>query len=173
MGYEVVHLVEYVAQQVKDNVLNLNNRVEMKATYHDPCNLGRLSEPWINWEGDRKKYGLTEPPKPMRRGTFGVYDAPRDILESIPGLELVEMIRMKENALCCGVGGGVEEAFGDFASWTADERLTEAEAVGAEAIISCCPRCKDNFSRSAASSDESVKIYDISEIILESISSGG
>ena len=66
------------------------------------------------------------PPREVRRGTSGIYEPPRDILKAIPGVELVEMIRGREQAWCCGNGGGVKEAFPDLSSWTVNERLREA-----------------------------------------------
>jgi len=165
MGFKVMHIVEYVDQLLQDGKLKFDNPVEMKLTYHDSCNLGRLSEPWIHWEGTRGKYGCLEPPKEYRRGTYGIYQAPRNILSAIPGVELVEMYRMRENTWCCGAGGGVRDANKDFALWTARDRLEEAKAVGAEAIVSACPYCRENFSEAIKNQGEKLKAYDISELI--------
>jgi hypothetical protein len=73
---------------------------------------------------------------------------------------------MKENAWCCGAGGGVRDAYKDFALWAASERLEEAKAAGAEAIVSACPYCKENLTEAAKAMDEKVDVYDITEIIL-------
>ena len=97
MDYEVFHIVEYAARLLGEGKLKFNRRVNMKVSYHDSCNLGRMSEPWIHWEGKRVKYGCLEPKKEFRRGTHGIYQEPRQILKAIPGLDLVEMYRMKEN----------------------------------------------------------------------------
>jgi len=132
--------------------------------------LGRLSEPWIPWEGKHVRWGCTEPPKEWRRGTYGIYEPPRKILRSIPGIELVEMIRVRENAWCCGAGAGMREADKDFALWTAGGRLDEVRQIGAEAIVSSCPYCKENFKEAVNARDEKVKVYDISELILDAIS---
>jgi Fe-S oxidoreductase len=78
------------------------------------------------------------------------------------------MPRFKENAWCCGSGGGVKEAFPDLALWTAKERLEEVKAVAAEAIVSACPHCKTNFQE--AIGKEKIAVYDITEIIFQSIS---
>ena len=169
MGFKVTHFAELIAQQLKDGALKFSKRIEMRATYHDSCNLARLSEPWIYWEGKRERWGTLTPPKQYRRGTYGVYEPPREILRNIPGLELVEMIRMRENTLCCGAGAGVREAFKDFSLWTAGERLEEVKAIGAEAIISTCPRCKENFTEAVNTRGEKTKVYDISELILNAI----
>jgi Fe-S oxidoreductase len=169
MSFGVVHLVELVDQLIKEERLKLTNPVDMRIVYHDPCNLSRMSEPWLHWEGKRVEYGKLEPSKEYRRGTQGVYQPPRDILSAIPGVELIEFIRKRENALCCGAGGGVRDAFRDFALWTADERLEEAKAVGAEAVVSCCPYCKENFIEAANNRKDKMKIYDITDVILQAI----
>jgi len=168
LGFKVLHVVELLDQLVRDGRLKFR-RVDMRVTYHDPCQLGRLSEPWIHWEGKRKKYGILEPPKKFRRGTYGVYDPPRNIIKSIPGIELVEMERIKENAWCCGAGGGVKQAFPDFAQWTATERLEEAKTTGAENIITACPFCKENLEDAIKAKKEKMKVYDITELIAQAL----
>ncbi|MCJ7807791.1 MAG: (Fe-S)-binding protein, partial [Dehalococcoidia bacterium] len=138
MNFEVLHITEYLDRLIKEGTLKPTKKVPMQVTYHDPCHLGRLSEPFIPWEGvERKVLGqviVKDPPKEYRRGTSGIYEPPRDVLRSIPGLELVEMERIKEYAWCCGAGGGVKEAYPEFALSTADERIEEAMATGAEAL---------------------------------------
>jgi Fe-S oxidoreductase len=168
MPYTVLHIVEYIDQLMKDGKIKFTRKVPMKVTYHDPCNLGRLADPWYQWE---PKY---EPPniavgKTWRRGEKGVYDAPRNILKAIPGLELVEMERANDNAWCCGYGGGVGIAFHDFALWTAGERAEEAKVTGAEVIVSACPNCKDILAEGATSKATGMKTYDITEIMARAI----
>jgi Fe-S oxidoreductase len=173
LGFEVVHLVEYVDELTKDGALKLGNRVDLRLTYHDPCSLSRLSEPWVPWEGKRGLWGVVDPPLERRRGTNGVYQPPRDVLSSIPGVELAEMPRMRENAFCCGAGRGTKEAFPDFASWAAEERLTEVKEVGAEAIVSACPWCKDNFSAAVTDNGGDLKVLDFSEVVLSALGTSG
>ena len=173
LGFKVVHLTEFVDELVKAGALELSHPMDMRLTYHDPCSLSRLSEPWVPWEGERGLWGVVDPPLNRRRGTHGVYQQPRDVLNAIPGVELVEMPRMKENAFCCGAGRGTREAFPDFASWAAEERLTEVREVGVEALVSACPWCKDNFAQSVRDSGESLKVLDFSELVLASIGNAG
>jgi len=68
-----------------------------------------------------------------------------------------------------GAGRGTLEAFPDFALWAAQQRLVEVKEVGAEAIVSACPWCKDNFSRAVTQNGGKLKVFDISELILASI----
>jgi Fe-S oxidoreductase len=98
-----------------------------------------------------------------------VYEPPRDVLESIPGLKLVEMDRIKEYAWCCGAGGGVAESNPEFSMWTAGERIDEAELTGASAIATACPWCIRNFNQAIADKDSSLKVYDIIELLEKAI----
>lgn len=170
---EVLHVTEYLARLLKEKKIHLTRPIPMRVTYHDPCHLGRLGEPYIHWQGVEKKIRgqliLHDPPKEYRRGTYGVYEPPRDILRSIPALRLVEMERIKEYAWCCGAGGGVIDAFPDFAAWTAWERLKEARATGAEALVTACPWCQRNFKDTLEQHVDSFKVYDIVELLHEAI----
>jgi len=169
MGYRVVHLIEFVTEEMEKGGIQFKNNVDLRVTYHDSCTLSRLSEPWVYWEGKRGHFGITDPVMPRRRGTHGIYQQPRDILQSIPGIDYVEMVRIRENAWCCGAGGGVKEAFSDFAEWSAGERLSEVREIGAEALVTACPRCNGNFTQAIEASGDNIRVYDISEMIKEAI----
>lgn len=170
---EVFHITEYLHQLITKGKLKLTKEVPLTVTYHDPCNLGRLSEPWVHWKGKEvKKFNQLichEPPKQYRRGAKGVYQEPREILAAIPGVKLVEMYRIKESAWCCGAGGGVKEAYPEFALWTAAERLKEAKAVGANALVSACPHCTRNFRDAAEENGEAFPVYDIIELVRKAV----
>ncbi|MEM2104251.1 MAG: (Fe-S)-binding protein [Candidatus Bathyarchaeia archaeon] len=168
-GIQVLHTAELVNQLIKEGRLRFHRKVSMKVTYHDPCYLGRNSEPYIPWEGVVKKYGIREPPKVWRRGTNGVYDAPREVLKAIPGVELREMERIREYAFCCGGGGGVREAFPDLATFAAGERVDEAKATGADAIVSCCPFCAQNFMETIERRKNSVAFYDLAQLVYKAV----
>ena len=100
---------------------------------------------------------------------MGIYDPPRDIIKSIPGVELVEMYRIKEYAWCCGAGGGAKEAYPDFNAFTAQERVAEAKSTGAEAIVSACPWCERNFIDAIQANDVDMKVYDVIELVQQAI----
>ncbi|MCK4445277.1 MAG: Fe-S oxidoreductase, partial [Thermoplasmata archaeon] len=97
----------------------------------------------------------------------GIYEEPRKILESIPGLEMIEMERTRESSLCCGGGGG--------RFWTetvADERFSnmrveEASSTGAEMLVTACPFCVSNFEDTAIAmgKEDSVQVMDIVEML--------
>ena len=168
---EVMHISEYIAKLIEDGKLKPKKKVNLSVTYHDPCRLGRLGEPWIHWSG-KKIPGdrfVFDPPKPYRRGANGVYEPPRDVIKSIPGVKLTEMVRIKEYSWCCGAGGGVSDSNPDFASWTARKRIDEAVATGAEAIVTACPWCEKTFNEAIEKSGSSMKVLDIVELVEKAI----
>jgi len=170
---EVLHITEYIDRLIKEGKLKLGKQVPMKVTYHDPCHLGRLAEPYVPWEGEEKivfkQMYIYDPPKPWRKGTHGVYEIPRDVIRAVPGVEFKEMTRIKEYAWCCGAGGGVIDSYPDFAVWTAQERIEEAKSTGAEALVTACPWCKRNFLNALKESGDELKVLDIVELIEQSI----
>jgi len=168
---EVLHISEYIDKLIAGGKLKLGKKVDMLVTYHDPCRLGRLGEPWIHWQG-KKIPGdrfVFDPPKIYRRGTHGVYEPPRRVLESIPGVRLTEMTRIREYSWCCGAGGGVNESNPDFAKWTAGERIDEARSTGAEAIVTACPWCVRTLSEAAGQNGGGLPVYDIVELVERAI----
>ena len=88
-GIEVLHITEYLTRLIQGGRLKPKAKVPMKVTFHDPCHLGRKTEPWLLKGG-------------MKAGEL--YQFPRDILAAISGLELVEMERSRASAWCCGAG---------------------------------------------------------------------
>ncbi len=113
--------------------------------------------------------GCVEPRLKRRRGNREIYAKPRDILKAIPGVNLVEMPRTRENTFCCGAGRGVQEAYPDFAKWAAVHRLEEVREIGAETLVSSCPWCKNNFAQAVKANGDDVQVLDISEVICASI----
>jgi Fe-S oxidoreductase len=170
---EILHLTEYFDRLIREGKILPKNSINETVTYHDPCHLGRLGEPWVHWDGeveiefDKRIHHV--PQKKFRKGTNGVYEAPRNILKSIPGLRLEEMHRIKEYAWCCGAGGGVIEAFPEFNQWTANERLNEALDTGASSIVTSCGWCMRSFLDAAEETGTQIKVYDVIELLEKSI----
>jgi Fe-S oxidoreductase len=173
LKFEVLHTVEFLDRLIKEGRIKFRHSIPLTVTYHDPCHLGRQGEPHVPWNGKEKKiYNqivVYDPPKPRYNGAWGIYDPPRDILKSIPGLKLVEMERIREYAWCCGAGGGVKEAYPEFSLWTARERIEEARSTGAEAIISACPWCERNFLDACGSQGLNLKVFDVVDLVKQAI----
>lgn len=174
LPFEVLHISELAGQAVKDGSLNLKNKLDLKVAWHDPCNLGRMSEPYTHWEGGRGQWGCLQPAqgfaaKQFNRGTAGVYDQPRELLAAIPGVEVLELKRHHEFSWCCGGHGGVPEAYPELASYAVEERLEEVKAVGAEAVVSGCPYCKGQFQAGLKGRDHQVQALDITELIAQAL----
>jgi Fe-S oxidoreductase len=114
----------------------------MTVTWHDPCHIGRHC---------------------------GIYEEPRNLLKAIPGIRLVEMERIKDQAWCCGAGAGVRTAYPDFALQTATERVEEAKETGAEAIVTSCPYCEQNLADPLRSEGEKMKLFDLTDLVLQAM----
>jgi len=128
-----VHITEYLLFLVKEGKLKISGEYKKKVTLHDPCLLGRYN---------------------------GIYDEPREILGLIPGVELVEMQRSREEAWCCGAGGGTLMASPEWASEVATERLEEAIGTGASVmVVPSCPTCNLNFDVALHGYASVVKLY--------------
>ncbi|MEW5958415.1 MAG: (Fe-S)-binding protein [Chloroflexota bacterium] len=137
----IMHATQFLAELLDSRRIR-PSIVPRVVTYHDPCDLGRKSEE---------------------------YDAPRYILESLPGVELREMANMRDNAMCCG-GGGDVEIFSDEATMNvAIRRLQQALDVEADAIISACQQCKRTLLNAAQRMRHRVKVLDVTELIWEAM----
>ena len=123
----------------------------------------------------KKRKSSGRPSATIRRGrkyngAWGVYDAPRNILKAIPGVELFEMERIREAAWCCGAGGGAHEAYPEFSRSTANERLEEAQSTGADAIVTACPWCERNFmDANECQTAAKLKVFDVIELVGQAI----
>ncbi len=136
---EVVHVSQVLADLVRTGALTFKNRVPLSVTWHDPCHIGRHC---------------------------GIYEEPRDILRAIPGIKLIEMERIKDQAWCCGAGAGVRTAFPDLSFKIASERIEEAKETGAEAIATCCPYCEQSLNDPIKRNRERLKLYDLTDLML-------
>ena len=149
MGVELLHATEFLARSENGNSnsnsdVNMNlKKGDMKVAYHDPCHLGR---------------------------DLGIYDEPRAVLGKVA--EIKPMKREREQAWCCGSGGGVKSAYDGFALWCATERLKEAREAGAEALVSACPFCKRNLREAAEKEGKGTRVYDIVELVDKSLTVG-
>jgi Fe-S oxidoreductase len=153
MNFEVVHVIEVIADLIEAGKLKPKKKKELTVTYHDPCHLGRISGDGVSGTN----------------AFTGLYDAPRRILNAIPGVKLIEMERIKDDTLCCGAGSWMNKAYPDFAESTAVERITEAHTTSAEALVTHCPHCEEHFGKTLAKSGSSMKLYNLLELVLEAL----
>jgi Fe-S oxidoreductase/nitrate reductase gamma subunit len=147
--YEVVHHSQLLEWCIETGRLDLSNaRLDERVTYHDSCYLGRHND---------------------------IYLAPRKVIGSLKGIEIVEMARNGTRGMCCGAGGArmwMEESIGKKVN---DERAQEAIATGATRVATACPFCYimlDDGVKGAGRDESEVKVADISMHLLEAIERG-
>jgi Fe-S oxidoreductase len=142
-NYEVVHVTELFHSLLKDGKLKPHRPIEKKAVYHDPCTLGRQS---------------------------GIYDEPRGVLKSIPGLELIEFPNFsREFSVCCGGGGGGLWVEQEMDARLSNLRVRQAVETGADILVVACPYCLQMFADAGANLGLELQISDVSELLAESL----
>ena len=141
LPFEVMHMSEFLARELPGTGLSFQASSSEPVTYHDPCRLGRLA---------------------------GVFDAPRQLLQMLPGIQLVEMERNRENALCCGTSAWMECSSHSKAIQT--ERMREAVQTGAQTLITACPKCQIHFTCAQSGTDTNLKVIDLYTHLKESLS---
>jgi Fe-S oxidoreductase len=138
-GFEAVHITQVLAGLIAEGRLKPSGEFKKKVVYHDPCTLGRQS---------------------------GVYEEPRQVLRSIPGLEFLEVPDFnRQFSVCCGAGGGAL-----WNEWDKDERivavrLEQLMATGADVIAVACPYCQQMIQETAKSMGTDVEVMDVTEIL--------
>ena len=136
--FETIHHTELLADLIQRESLKTHRKIGERLTFHDPCYLGRH---------------------------HGQYDAPRKILGSIPGIELKEMEKSKDKAVCCGMGGGnmwYELPEGEH---LARQRLDDAAKTDTHKLATSCSYCMINFN---SSKEEGLEVEDVASILARS-----
>jgi heterodisulfide reductase subunit D len=137
LGFEVLHTTELLEGLISAGKLEFRP-LEEKVTYHDPCDLGRTS---------------------------GIYNAPRNVIQAIPGVAFVEMKDNHEYSLCCGGGGDVEMADKDLSAAVADSRVAQAAETEAKYLLSACQQCTRTLAGAARREKVRVRVMDIVELV--------
>ncbi len=142
--FEVVHMAQYLRELIAAGKLACTQDVPRKVAYHDPCYLGRHNQ---------------------------IYAEPREVLQAVPGLELLELPENGQNSLCCGGGGGRIWMDTPLSERFSDIRLKQAREAGAEVLATACPYCITNFeeSRLNLEFEDVLDIMDITEIVRMSL----
>jgi glycolate oxidase len=138
----VLHAVQFMEQLTSESKVQFAGEFPKKVIYHDPCDIGRH---------------------------LGIYEPPRNVLKSIPGLELIEFPQNRLLAKCCGGGGGMKAYDNDLSLKLAENRVAQAMDLGAEVIVSACPSCKSSLRLGAAKVGKErrqrIKVMDITEVL--------
>ena len=140
-GVEPIHIVELLAEFVGSGKIKLRE-FPKTVTYHDPCHIGRH---------------------------IGLYKQPREVIQVIPKVNFVEMDRNREEARCCGAGGGVRGAFQNLTLAIASERINDAKEVGAEVLVTACPFCLINLRDAVQKTGSKLEVLDITELFAQLI----
>ncbi|MFX1357849.1 MAG: (Fe-S)-binding protein [Promethearchaeota archaeon] len=143
LGIDVRHSIEFIKELLHEKNISLKN-LGITVAYHDPCHTGRNA------------------------GVNPLYEEPRDILSKIA--TLVEMKTIKENAKCCGAGGGLKKGFPSLALEIAKSRIKEAEDTGAEYLVSICPFCYRNLYDAIKALNSDIKMIDLLELLNQALS---
>lgn len=142
MNAKPLHITQFLSTALINGDLKATKKVKATVAWHDPCRLGRR---------------LKE------------YDAPRAILDAIPGLTRVELERNRHNALCCGNGGMAGAAFPEFGAAVAKERMFEAEFAEADTLVTACPWCEEMLDNGKREHNSAVKIANILTLLDASV----
>jgi glycolate dehydrogenase FAD-linked subunit len=142
-GYEIIHAVELMEKLINEGGLTFKEDAKpLKVVYHDPCDIGRH---------------------------MGIYEPPRNVIKALPGVELVEFPLNRAQAKCCGGGGGMKGFDNEMAADIGLKRLVSAIDLGADALVSACPSCKQTFNQAAARARKEkkgkIKVMDITELV--------
>ena len=135
--FKISHATEYFMKLMKEKRIPLKS-LDMTVTYHDPCDLGR---------GAR------------------VFDEPREVIRSIPGIKLVELPRNRENCRCCGGGGNLEMIDSKLSSDIAKQKIEEVLDTGAQAVISSCQQCVRTMTTYVKRNKLPLKVMDVTQLI--------
>jgi len=138
---KILHGTQLLAKLAGEGAFKFKE-TDCTLTYHDPCDLGRKS---------------------------GIYNEPREVLKSIPGVKLVEMRFNRENAICCGGGGNLEMNDSALSGKVAQLRVSQALDTKAGIIISACQQCKRTLQGGARSMRARIKVMDLSEFLINAI----
>lgn len=144
-GYPIQHYTQYISHLIADGQLTFNGEVKKKVTYHDPCYLGKQNK---------------------------IFDEPRAIIQSIPGVEFIEMDRSRETSLCCEGGGGRMWFDGtNLEVRLAYDRIHEAIDTGAQVIATACPFCLTMLEDAVKTLtlEDQIQVKDIMELVVQAL----
>lgn len=140
----VQHSSQYLLELAKEGRLRFKS-FDKVVTYHDPCDLGRNN---------------------------GIYEEPRELLRCVPGLQLVEMEKNREQALCCGGGGNLEMSDKDLSERIGTMKMAMIKRTGAQVVVTGCQQCRRTIQAAARREKARVRVMEITEFLLSVIDDG-
>jgi len=140
--FELLHSAQFIDKLIGEGAIRLGE-VNTTVTYHDPCDLGR---------------------------NRGIYDAPRKILKSIPGLTLVELENNRAQSVCCGGGGNLEMADSNLSGAVAQKKIDEIQRTGANTVVTSCQQCIRTIKSRAKRQKINLNVWDVTELVLKAMS---
>ena len=138
-----MHSSQLIAELIKDGRIKLKKDINVVATYHDPCDLGRNT---------------------------GIYEEPREVIQAIPGLKFVELPMNRKFSVCCGGGGNVEMTDPELSAQIAQMKLDSIKDVGAKMVITACQQCVRTMATRARRQKIDLPVKDLTEIVVEAMS---
>jgi Fe-S oxidoreductase len=141
-GIEFLPFSEFVLRYIKEGKIKFTKPYNHVVTWHDPCELGRHQD---------------------------IYEPAREVLNSIPGLELREMKHNRNRARCCGGGGLLKGTNPVMSVSVSAKRVEMAEKTGAEIMTSECPSCTMSFNDGIEERKSDIRFKDLSQIVVEAL----
>lgn len=168
----VLHITEYLVELVRAGQLALNRPAMLQddtVAYHDPCKLGRLSEPWRphapNLTSHMNGILASDDPSKLRFGNDGCYEPPRELLRAM-GLNVAELERHHASSYCCGGCGGVKETVPEAAALAARNRLAELADTPTATLVSGCSGCSRHLGQHV---DTATQVVDLLALVAQAL----
>ena len=135
--FSLFHSTQFLRRLLEEGRIRLKP-LSMKVTYHDPCDLGR---------------GARE------------FDAPRDIIRAIPGVEFVELPQSREECQCCGGGGTLEMMDAGLSAEIGRRKIDQVLSTGADAVITSCQQCVRSMTAHVRRNKVKLEVLDITQLL--------
>ncbi len=141
MDFELVHFYDLLLEELKAGKFGFGS-LEGVVTYHDPCRLGRQA---------------------------GIMDAPRDLIKAVSGIEFKEMDHNRENGICCGTSAWI--TCSSCSKAIQKSRINEALAIGANTLVTACPKCRLHLSCALRDMETDLQIQDMNDLLAQALDS--
>lgn len=141
LPFAVMHASEFLEKLICAGQIEFTEFTQ-EVTYHDPCDLGRNA---------------------------GIYEAPRNVIKSIPGVTLLELAKNRKNCDCCGGGGNLEAIEPDLVEQIALTKLRQVEKRGVKTVISSCQQCKRTLANAAKKNKIKLRVWDLTELVFRAL----